>query len=317
MADGRRGSRLRRFLPWCIGIAIIVVIATQVPFAKFKASLSSGPHLRMAATEIGIATIVLFTDTFATWLALIALGVQWGVKRVLAIRGATYLLVLLNYAVGQGGFGYYLYRSGMSALRALGSTLFILGTNLATLLTMTFAIWLVAGARGDVHEGMWWTLMIVMGAFALYLAIIATRIGLLARREMLNPLFDAGLRGHAIAITARLPHIAMVVLGYWIPMRVWGIPVPFETALVFAPAVALAAVLPISPAGLGTTQAALVYFFAAFAPGATSDERQANLLAFGVVHFVYSVIGTTIVGLACMFFARRAGIITQDEAKPE
>jgi len=97
-------------------------------------------------------------------------------------------------------------------------------------------------------------------------------------------------------------------------MKVWGIDVPFWVAVTLVPAVALAAVLPISPAGLGTTQAAMVFFFAQYAPGVTSDDRTANLLAFGIVHFVYSVAAALLVGAACMLLARRAGLL---EKNPE
>jgi hypothetical protein len=291
------------------------LIVKQVPFESFKSSLGKGPHVKVALTELAIACIILLTDTFSTWIALLSLGVRWSLKRVLGVRGATYLLVMVNYAVGQGGFGYYLYRSGLSALRAFGSTLYVLGTNLAALLVLTFTIWVVAGPRGGAHQEMWWTLVVMIGAFVAYLAVIATRISFLQRREVFAPLFDAGLKGHAVAIAGRMPHISMVVLGFWLPMIVWGIHVPIGVAIVYMPAVALAAALPISPAGLGTTQAAMIYFFADYAPGATSDERTANLLAFGVAHFVYSVAAGCLVGLVCMIAARRAGIL--DIERPE
>jgi hypothetical protein len=194
-------------------------------------------------------------------------------------------------------------------MRAVGSTLFILGTTFATLLAVTFTIWAFAGGGDATHPKMWWTLVVTMIAFAAYLLLIATRIRLLAQREVLAPLFDAGLRGHALAIAGRLPHICVIVFGHWVPMLVWGLPVPFGAAAVFMPAVAFASVLPISPAGLGTTQAALVYFFASYAPGATVDERTAGVLAFAVVHFVYGLLATSLVGFLCMIHARRAGLL--------
>jgi uncharacterized membrane protein YbhN (UPF0104 family) len=86
---------------------------------------------------------------------------------------------------------------------------------------------------------------------------------------------------------------------------VWGIEVPFAVGVTIMPAVVIAAALPISPGGLGTTQAAAVYFFSAYASGATADERGANLLAFAIVHFVYGVLAAMAIGLVCAPFARR------------
>jgi len=316
-SPSRASALIRRWGPWFVGLAILVVIGTQVPLAQFRASIGQGPHLQLAAVEILITFVVLCTDSVSTWIGMIALKIRWPFAKVLAVRGATYLLFLVNYALGQGGFGYYLYRAGTPALRAVGSTLFLIGTNLATLLLLTFGVWAVAGGR-SANQAMWWTLVIGTGAFAAYLAIIAARLPFLAQRQVLAPLFDAGIRGHALAIVGRIPHVTVVVLAHWVAMRVWGIDVPFTVAATMMPAVALAAVLPISPAGLGTTQVAMVYFFRDYASGATADDRSASLLAFGIVHFVYGVLAALVVGFICLPFAKRMGAVsTSDDGKLE
>lgn len=247
----------------------------------------------------------LATDSFASWIGLIAIRMRRPLGRVAAVRGATFALVLLNYAVGQGGFGYYLHRSGATPLRAVGATLFLIGINFATLLVVMPLTWALDPSHPPT-PALWWLVVIGCAAFAGYLVIIALAPGFLARREVLAPLFDAGLRGHALAMAARVPHVAMIIVGLWAAMYVWGIHVPAGVALSVIPAVAVAASLPISPAGLGTSQAALVYFFADHAAAATADERTAIVLAFSIVHLVYSLVGSTAVGLACTPAAKRA-----------
>jgi uncharacterized membrane protein YbhN (UPF0104 family) len=103
----------------------------------------------------------------------------------------------------------------------------------------------------------------------------------------------------------RVPHVLVMSLGVWLAMRAWGIPVPFALGLTLMPVVVIASALPIAPAGLGTTQAALVYFFSAFAAGATDGARHASILAFAIVHFVYGVAAIVLVGLVCMPLAKR------------
>jgi uncharacterized membrane protein YbhN (UPF0104 family) len=112
-----------------------------------------------------------------------------------------------------------------------------------------------------------------------------------------------------------LPHMALVVLGNWIAMRVWGIPVPFAIAMTIMPVIAIVSVLPISPGGLGTTQVAMVYFFSAYASGASADDRAAAVLAFAIVHFVYGVLASVVIGLACTPFARRSGALPPTAAE--
>jgi uncharacterized membrane protein YbhN (UPF0104 family) len=293
---------LRRALPWLVGVAIVVVIVLRVPVDAFRQAIHEGPHLQLAAVDLGVVVLILATDTLATWIALQVTGTRWRLGRVLAVRGATYVLSILNYAVGQGGIGFYLHRGGVPAKRAAGITLFMMGTTLATLLLMTAAS---LASEPIAYAAMGWTVLAGCVGFALYLVVIALRPGVLARRDLLAPLFETGVRGHAIAIAGRLPHVIVVVLGHWFAMLAWNIPVPFDVAITVLPAVVIAAVLPISPAGLGTTQAALVFFFSAYAQGADSDARAATILAFSIVHFVYGMLGQLVVGAVCVPFARR------------
>ena len=294
-------------MPWLFGAAIIVVLATRIPYAAFRDAISHGPHLQLAAVDLVIALLALGSDSLATWVGLIAAGLRRPLARVAAVRGAMVVLLLLNYAVGQGGFGYYLNRSGASPLRAVGTTLFLIGTNFATLLVVMPITWLIDPSHPPT-DMLWWLVVIGCIAFAVYLVVIWLAPGFLARREVLAPLFTAGLRGHAVAMIGRLPHVAMIVIGQWLALCVWGVAVPFGAALTVMPAVAIASSLPVSPAGLGTSQAAMVYFFASFAVGASADARVASVLAFSIAHLVYSMLASVVIGLVCAPAARRAAV---------
>ena len=67
-------------------------------------------------------------------------------------------------------------------------------------------------------------------------------------------------------------------------------------------------------AGLGTTQAAFVLLFRDYAQGATSDDRAAAVLAFAIVHFVYGVLASLVVGLVCTPLARHTARAAPDAA---
>ena len=309
-----RKGPFRRALPWLVGLAILVLIASRVPVAEFRRALGQGNYVALGFVTLASIAVVLCTDSLSTWIGLLALRLRRPLSHVFAIRGASYVLFLVNYALGQGAFGYYLNRTGVSALRAVGVTLFLIGTNFATLLVVTTVAWLFAGDN-PAHATLWMTLLISCGALVAYLIVIAIAPGFVARYQVLAPLFDAGVRGHAIAIAGRVPHVAVLVLSYWVGFRVWGTAVPLVAGLTLMPAVVIASVLPISPAGLGTTQAALVYMFSDYAPGATADERHAAVLAFAVVYLVFSIAAALVIGLAATPFAKRLGILPQAEPK--
>lgn len=299
---------VRRLWPWAVGLAIFALLAWRMPVAGFREAVSGGPHLDLAAVELVLVFITLATDGVATWIALVAVRLRRRFTHIVAIRGATLVLFLVNYALGQGAFGYYLHRTGVPPKRAVGATLFLMGTNLATLLLLTTVAW---GVRGEgLDTPMWWTLVGGCAAFALYLVVIALRPRFVAR-GIFEPLFDAGLRGHAFAILGRLPHMIVMTMGIWVAMQVWGLPVPFAAAATTMPVVVIITAIPIAPAGLGTAQAALVFFCGPYAAGATADDRAAHVFAFAIVHFVYGVTATFLVGLGCVPFARRIGALPQ------
>ena len=311
----RQQGSLRRILqrtwPWLVGLALLFAIASRVPVDAFRVAINRGPHLRLALLDLGVMVVTLCSDTFSTWIGLIACRMRRPVAKVFAVRGATYVLFLINYALGQGGFGLYLRRSGATTPHAVGATLFLIGTNLATLLVLTTLALALHGRTEDPR--LWWSLVACDVTFAIYLGVIALAPAQLTRREIFAPLFNAGLRGHAIAMLGRLPHVAVIVIGVWLAVRTWGIAVPFGIGMAITPIIVIASVLPIAPAGLGTTQVALIYFFSSYATGATADDRSAVVLAFAIVHLVYSVAASLIVGFACIPIARRTGVLVERE----
>lgn len=301
-------KRLRRLVPWGVGLTLLVVVVTRVPFDALRDAIEHGRHLPLAAVHVVAIATVLFTDAFATWTGMVALHLRRPFWDVLTVRGATNALFIINYAAGQGAFGYYLYKTGVKPLRATGSTLFLIGTNLATLLVLTAITWIAANRTG-LDERVTWTLAITCSGFALYLLVIGFAPSFLSQHELFAPLFDAGLRGHVVAMIGRLPHVIVIVVVQWVALRAWGIQVPFIAGVALTPIVILATVLPISPAGLGTAQAAFAYFFSGFVAGATETERVGKIIAFGIVHFAFGVAAALLVGLICLPVARRRGVL--------
>src|SRR5690606_4325455 len=140
-------------------------------------------------------------------------------------------------------------------------------------------------------------------ALPLYLALIAWRPRRLARLALLAPLFAAGAGGSARIAAARALHLGVLVAGHWAAMRLFGIVVPAAAALAGLPVMFLIAALPISPAGLGTTQAAAMTLFAGFAPGADEATRQAVVIAYSLA---FHAAGTAMVAAVGMMCLRRA-----------
>lgn len=312
------GRQARRWLPWLVAAAILAVLILRLPRAQLLHSLAAGPSWQVALCSAAVVGAALLADVWATLAAFAATGVRCRWRGVLPARGATYLLGLLNFAVGQGGMGLYLHRAGVAPLRVLGTLLFLFATQVGALAAVaaagTLAAALGAGTVGGAGGGslagslpLLATVTALAAAFAVLLVVLAWRPAWLSRHRLLAPAFAAGAGGFLRATAARLPHAVTMVAGLWLGLRLWGVALPLARGLVVLSVAVLVTVLPIAPSGLGTLELALVELTSAYAPGPTAAAQRASVLAFAFVYHLFAIAAQAAVGLLCLaWLARRA-----------
>jgi hypothetical protein len=296
-------GRLRRLLPWLVGAAILIALLARVPFAALRGGLVHGPWALLVAYTVPFIVATLIADAYATGVCLRIAGEPRPFGTLTLVRGATYLLGLLNYALGQGGIGLYLHRTGVRPARGTGIVLFLLIVNFGALAAA--AALGLALDQGPWAAGMRGLGVAILAAGLAYLALIALRPGFLAKREVLAPLFAAGPLGHLAALAGRMPHLLLLILGHWGAMGVWGIRVPAAEALARMPAVLLASVVPLSPSGLGTVQATQVLLFSPYSTAATQAGREAAVLAYSLAFSLLGLAVQAAVGAVCLATLRR------------
>ncbi len=308
--------RWLRWLPWASAVVVLALLLWRIPLDEVLAAVGRGPVAWLALYALFEAVAVLPADAWATRVTLSAAGVKRPFGELFLVRGSTYLLNVLSYAVGQGGLGVYLARTGVKAARSAGVVLFLLATN-AIALALVAAIAHPFSQRTDPRAAI--AIGIVLYGVKTYLTALAAR-GLFARtrfgrwmatyieKEPVATLARAGLLGHLKATAARIPHVAVLLLVLWGSFRVWGIEIPLGVGLAALPAVVLIAALPITPSGLGTAQALQVLLFAPFVAGATPAARSATLLGFSLLHHALGLAGQVAVGAICFALLKRRGI---------
>jgi uncharacterized membrane protein YbhN (UPF0104 family) len=303
-------------LPWLAVAALIAWQLRRVRLDDLQAALRHGSYLLLLAYVLLELVATLPADAFATREALAGAGVRRSFGELMLARGATYLLSILSYFASLGGIGVWVARGGVRAARATGAVLLMMVSS-GIVLVLIACFGLLADLPPDRRE----LLVLVIGAalagIVLYLAVIATRVRWLARYGALAPLFEAGLAGHARAVATRAPHLLLLALLHWGAFRVWGIDVPFLRGLALTPVVLLVSALPITPSGLGTTQVLQVLFFSAWADGATPEARAADILAFSLVHWVFSLVWQGGIGIACLALLRRREATPAEETMEE
>jgi hypothetical protein len=185
------------------------------------------------------------------------------------IKSASYLLAIVNVALGAGALTFLLRRrSGMGVSDAAGVVILIFAIDLCLLV--------VAGALGATAIA---TDAITIRGAALFasLGVIAGGFALLRTPVSLGPLdrlreleFFRAARTTAPRLLAELAALrSLLVLGFmfvfWAALAAFEIEVPMGPLLLGILAVVLVSSLPIAISGLGTGQAAFIFCFGSWA----------------------------------------------------
>ncbi|MFO0612148.1 MAG: hypothetical protein U0414_06160 [Polyangiaceae bacterium] len=281
----------KRLLPFVVASALLVYVGLKIDFRRFGLALSNLNYVGYLAFVVVWTLTVCGGDTLGTVAAyrLTTPSVRYG--QFYAMRSASYLPGVANHHLGQAFLTYLMSRLFKVPIRRMaGATLLSYASWVGSLLgCMVIALPFTNLSRIPVP--------IILGAGILYLVIIGLKPARLAKISFLAPLFEAGLKGHAVALGARLPHLAVLVLGGWVSLLFFHLDIPLTTALVYMPILLVVATLPIAPGGVGTRDTAAGVFFAAFAPGSTEPERLGNVAAATMSWAVSNTLMCAIMGL--------------------
>ena len=201
--------KLGRLAAWLVTAGMLVYLFSRVPLNEVLEKVGqAAPWLVPAMVVIILAVYV--TDTFAIWKTFGWFVTQMRFRETLALRGATFLLALVNYALGQGAFIYFLNRTrGVKLMRAAAAVLLIMGINLLLLLMLTsLGLLLGTGALPELRT------IVVIGyaGLAVYVVALVLRPAWLTSRPILDVLLNAGLVGHLKCMAVRLPHIITLLI---------------------------------------------------------------------------------------------------------
>lgn len=289
--------RAKALAPYVIAIGALIWVAATTPIGAVGDALEHVSWWKLAAIAVPYILALLLADSIALWVSLrVSLrGVPLRFRDVVLVRGASFLLALVNYGAGQGGIVWFLHRRHhVPVARATGAVLLTTG---AFLLAVVGAVAGGLALEAVPEADLTWLLWLVAAGLPLYLGLIALRPQFLARHALLAPLFDAGVFGTLAATLARSLHLGVLIAAHALAYRQFGIEVPVRAALVLFPIIFLVQALPIAPVGLGPTQATAKTLLARFVavPGAEGVVVAASL-GFQAI----STLLMALVGLVCL-----------------
>ena len=311
---------LKKALPWMVAALIFVWLFRQYPPGNIYNALKYVNIPFFGAVALIYFVVMLFIDTFSISRVLARFGHPEGVRELLPARGATYLFMVFNYAAAQAAFAFYQYRKhGIPIAKMLGIFGIVVVVDLLLLAALAFVATFftawpfeVAG-MGIARFVRIFTVAGVGGLVALILVANAAAelafVKKLRKYRLIDLLATTRLSDYAVVALARLPVHAFIMCGMYAAIRAFDAYIPFLKILANIPIIFFIGSLPITPGGIGTSNAALVELFKPFvdAPAISSGAVSAGdlLFSFSLAWMFANFVMKAVTGIVCLRFVSR------------
>jgi hypothetical protein len=293
----------KRLAPYLIAAAAVALLAWRVNFHKLSDSFQRAPMVLFVGMSALLLMANLAADTFAMTTVFGWFGCRVRYRDLLIVRGATYLVAIVNYHVGQAAVLGYLYRTLKVPIKKAGGwILFIIGVNVGTLLILASG-----GALAGASQVSWlWMVPTVFGiAAALYGLLLLAKPRFLVKNDALAPLFQMGILGHLKGVLVRLPHVGVLTVWHYCSLRLFGVHVPPIAAVFYLALYMAAAAVPINFNGWGPAQWVAVSFFTPYA----GEGGQEAVFAYTIATSSVSMLLQAALGLFCLRRGAALGLI--------
>jgi len=298
---------LRGLLPWLATGLIFYYIFRQVPFSQVWSALKL-VRLQILIPVVLINYIAYFlADVWVHYLAFKWLAAEVRFREVLFARGASYILGLINFFIGQGGVGYWLARAKHVPAGEATSTIFFImfmDLFLLILLSATGVLFFLPEVRltdfftlrpeGDLVRFTLITLAVLLSQIWIWIRKPKAPLvrWLLFRGPFL--VFDRLQPRHfGLIFLLKLFIYGFDIFANWLGLKALGVEVSLTHILTYLPLIYLIGSIPITVLHLGTTQAAWLWFFQDLAPPAA-------VLAFTLLWSFCFIVLRGLTGLACL-----------------
>ncbi len=273
----------RAVLPWLVAAACLVYAFEVVPFAECLEALGRarlGLFLPLVAGAV-LVWFALESAAYAYTFSRFNNPLSWRDAR--SLRALSYLLTVIHWHLAKAAVILRLNSAhGVGILAATSTLLLYQMIGVAVLAAFATAGALLLPESSGAAP-------VALGAIALVAGILAALALIRGDRPRLRPL-DAlraltllqahrklELRDIAIIGGVKVVYQLVFVLVYYFGMRAFGLAPSFSLVLLATPILQAVGSLPITPAGFGTQQAAMLFLFSD--PAAAGDDSAA-VLAF-------------------------------------
>ena len=285
---------LRSALQWSVGLLVLWLLFRNVPLDETVAAARQADVWLLLLVTAATCVIWFWIDSAAISFLVTRFHVPFSKREARSIRALSYLVAMVNWNLGSGAIMLHLRRSKEIPLTSSLATILFYNSLDGFILLAMAAVGLATSGHGTRGAA-----FAVAGVLAALIALVAALradwpewevIARVRNSLPVRTIRAATLRDVTLVGTARLVYFLIFVFYFWAALRAFSVTVPALHLVGSVPLILLAAVLPVTPAGLGTQQAAMVYLLRAF-----GDE--ANILAFGLVFPISFMVARAVLAL--------------------
>ena len=301
MSDGKPGAvgrTLRIVLPFVVSAAFIGWVLADVDIAGVWAALTPRVAAWFVPGLLAFLAITLYIEAVCLVVVVRDYHGHTELWEAAKMKAASYLLGILNYALGAGAVAILLRKRTTLSLSDAGGVVLLIGLfDLGSLLVAAGLGPLLLGGAGTgvrVAGVLLAVAAIVLGFVVLRLPRPLGPLDVLRDLEIFRAARTVSARCLATLGVLRALFIASFILLSWTTMNAFAVFVPWLELVVKVAVMLLVAAIPIAVAGLGTGQKVFVELFAGHAPPETLLAASLTL-SFGLI------VSRAMMGL---FFAR-------------
>lgn len=272
--EGLPGNRtVQTVLAW---IGTVILAGYLVWTTDFELALAAFRQANLSVfVGVGLvsALVLLVVDTAGIRAVFVANGWSTGWRRMIVLRGASYLLGLINYELGLAMMVLLAASDRPRKWAEIAGPFFVL--NLVDLFVLSLLVLTGLGTNGSVFAGHGAYVLAVIALCGMTIlplmriaALWAPSSGFLSRVSAGWVIGDVGrvsMLDLGVMMAWRVMYVFLSAGADWLMLGAFGFDVSFGAQIQFFPILTFVSVLPVSLYGIGSTQVLMRDFYGVFA----------------------------------------------------
>jgi hypothetical protein len=312
MIKYRFGQFFKRLLPWIVTIGIFTYLFHQITVSEVLKAAALVNLWAFIPVIIGGFIMYFLWDAMVFSFVFKDVGTRVSYRAMVAIRGATHLITIINHFAGVGSVAILMNRWKKIPISQTGSVvaykLFLEYYGVLALCLLTafhipgvdLELFFSDSAGGGLVRLIilsWVNFVLVLSFFHLLLPQ-TNGFKKVKSSNILSAFRDVSPQKYFVFVLIQMVGFFLFdVLMVFFALIVFKLDIPFLLFITLFPIVRLVEALPISVMGLGTSQMAMLWLFTPLASNAGSKlSLSASILAFSPLVTIFSNLGRFIVG---------------------